>query len=109
VYSSDPSYTPYVQDRTYGTGPEPRLHDCDVDYNLYFCSRDPSWAQSHLDAERKFGVELHSESADPRFADVEHGNLRLKKDSPAFKLGIEPIAFGKIGLLPNHPFHTAGR
>ena len=109
VYSSDPSYTPYIQNRTYGRGEEPRLRDCDADYNLYFCPRDPSWAKPHLDAERKFGIELHSESADPLFVDVEHGDLRLKKDSPAFKLGIEPIAFDKIGLLPNHPFHPAGR
>jgi hypothetical protein len=107
VFSSDPSYTPYVQNRTYGVGAEPRLRDCDVDYNLYFCPRDPSWAKSHLDAERKFGIETHSVSADPLFVDVDQGDLRLKKESPAFKLGIEPIDLKSIGLLPNHPFHPA--
>lgn len=109
IYASDPSYTPFIQHRTYGRGGEPRLRDCDADYNLYFCPRDLVWASPHLDAERKFGIELHSESADPLFADVKHGDLRLKKGSPAFKLGIQPIAFDKIGLLPNHPFHPVGR
>jgi hypothetical protein len=109
VYCSDPSYTPYIQNRTYGRGEEPRLRDCDADYNLYFSPRDPNWAKPHLDAERKFGIEQHSLSADPLFVDVEHGDLRLKKDSPAFKLGIEPIALDRIGLLPNHPYHPAGR
>ena len=76
---------------------------------LYFSPRDPGWAKQHLDAERKFGIEMHSIEADPLFVDVEHGNFRLKKESPAFKLGIEPIAFDKIGLRPHHPFHQAGR
>ena len=61
IYASDPSYTPYIQNRTYGRGAEPRLRDCDADYNLYFCPRDPGWAKPHLDAERKFGIEMHSD------------------------------------------------
>ena len=107
IYCSDPSYTPFIQNRTYGRGGEPRLRDCDADYNLYFCPSDPNWAQPHLEAERKFGIELHSESADPLFVDVDHGDLRLKKESPAFKLGIEAIDFDKIGLLPGQPYHPA--
>ena len=109
VYASDPSYTPFIQNRTYGRGEEPRLRDCNADYNLYFSPRDPGWARPHLDAERKFGIELHSASADPLFVDVEHGDLRLKKESPALKLGVEPIELEKIGLRPNHPFHPPGR
>src|SRR4051794_6954001 len=105
VYASDPSYTPYIQNRTYGKGADPRLRDCDADFNLYFSPTDPSWPKSHLDEERVFGIDLHSEAADPLFADVEHGDLRLKNDSPAFKLGIQPIALDMVGLLPNHPFH----
>ena len=107
TYALDPSYTPFIQNRTYGRGAEPLLRDCDADFNLYYCPSDPKWAQAHLDAERKFGIEEHSEIANPLFVDVEHGDLRLKRDSPAFKLGIEPIAFDKIGLLPNHPFHPS--
>ena len=109
VYASDPSYTPFIQNRTYGQGAEPLLRDCKADYNLYYCAQDPGWAKPHLEAERKFGIEKHSASADPLFVDVEHGDLRLKKDSPAFKLGIEPIAFDKIGLRPGNPFHAASK
>jgi hypothetical protein len=109
VYASDPSYTPYIQNRTYGRGAEPRLRDCDADYNLYFSPRDPNWAKSHLDAEREFGIELHSMAADPLFTDPDHGDFRLKQDSPGYKLGIEPIVLDNIGLRANHPFHSAGR
>jgi hypothetical protein len=38
--------------------------------------------------------------ADPLFVDAAKGNFRLKADSPAFKLGFEPIPFDKIGPRP---------
>lgn len=106
VYTLDPSYTPFIQHLTYGRGAEPRLRDCDADHNLYFCPSDPNWAQAHFDAERESGVELHSMAADPQFVDVAQGNLRLQKNSPALKLGFEPIAFDRIGLLSGNPFHA---
>ena len=105
IYSSDPTYTPFIQNRTYGKGGEPRLRDCDADYNLYYCPHDPAWATPHLDAERKFGIEQHSKDADPLFVDVKRGDFRLQATSPAFGLGIEPIDLTNVGLLPNHPFH----
>lgn len=109
IYTLDPSYSPFIQHLTYGRGAEPRLRDCDADYNLYFCPSDPDWAQPHFDAERKNGVEIHSVAADPRFVDVAHGNLRLQEKSPALELGFEPIAFEEIGLLPGNPFHAPAR
>jgi hypothetical protein len=105
VYALDPSYTPFIQHRTYGKGEEPRLRDCDADFNLYFCPSDPGWANPHLEAEREFGIEQHSMAADPKFADIDRGDFRLEKDSPAHELGIEPIDIAHIGLLPDHPFH----
>jgi len=41
--------------------------------------------------------------ADPLFVDAANGDFRLKADSPAFKLGFEPIPFGKIGPSPKPP------
>ncbi|MFO0789998.1 MAG: right-handed parallel beta-helix repeat-containing protein [Pirellulales bacterium] len=105
VYATDPTYTPFIQNRTYGRGAEPLLRECDCDFNLYYSPADANWAQPHFDAERQFGIEQHSVSADPMFVDVEHGDLRFRKDSPAFNVGIEPIAFEKIGLLPEHPYY----
>jgi hypothetical protein len=104
IYSPDPSYAPISQHRFYGQGDEPRLRDCDADYNLYYCPNDPNWAQRHFNTERKFGIETHSLSADPLFVDFKRGDLRLKRDSPAFALGIEAIDIEHIGLRPNHPF-----
>jgi Right handed beta helix region len=109
IYSSDPSYTPFIQNRTYGKGGEPRLRDCDADYNLYYCPQNPGWAAPHLDAERKFDIEQHSQEADPLFVDVQRGDLRLQAASPAFALGIEPIDLTNVGLLPDHPFHRTER
>jgi len=107
IYALDPTYTPFVQHRTYGKGDEPRLRDCDADYNLFYCPHDPDWGQQHLEAERKFGIEEHSIVADPQFADVKHGDYRIGGASPAHKMGIEQIDRSKIGLLPSHPIHSS--
>ena len=93
-----------IQDRRYGQGGEPRLRECRADYNLYYSFADPEWGRKHLQTEQAFGVETHSLSADPLFVDFEHGDLRLKPESPALKLGFEPVKFSKIGLKPGHPY-----
>ena len=36
--------------------------------------------------------------ADPKFVDPAKGDYRLQSDSPALKLGFEPIPFDEIGL-----------
>ncbi len=48
-----------------------------------------SWQQA--------GGDVHSIIADPMFVDAEHGDYRLKPDSPARKQGFEPIPLDKIG------------
>jgi hypothetical protein len=95
----------YVQDRVYGAGGEPRLRDCLADNNLYFCIEDPAWGAKHLEKEQPFGVETHSLSADPRFADFKKGDLRFELASPALTLGFRHFDFSVIGLRPRHPYH----
>ena len=46
---------------------------------------------------REHGKDKHSLLADPRFVDPANHNYRLQPDSPALKLGFEPIPFDKIG------------
>ena len=91
-----------IQDRRYGRGGEPLLRECRADYNLYHCFADPEWVASTCKPS-KLSVETHSLSEDPLFANFEHGDLRLKPESPAWKLGFEPVDFSKIGLKPGHP------
>lgn len=43
------------------------------------------------------GADAHSVVADPKFVDPEHGNFTLRPESPALKLGFQPIPFDKIG------------
>ncbi len=105
VFSPRKDYPLCVQNRIYGQGGEPRLRDCEADYNLYFCPEDGEWGRRHLEQEQPFGVETHSLSADPLFVDWAKGDLRLKPQSPALKLGFEPIDKTRIGLLPKHPWH----
>ncbi len=50
------------------------------------------WAQW-----RDQGKDGHSLLADPQFVDPAHHDYRLKPDSPALKLGFQPIPFDKIG------------
>ena len=50
------------------------------------------------------GHDRSSLTADPRFMDARHGDFRLRHDSPAWALGVEPIDLAAIGLQPEHPF-----
>ena len=105
VFSRRKDYPPVLQDRRYGTGGEPRLRECQADYNLYYCVEEPDWGKRHLAKEQPWGVETHSLAADPLFLDFEKRDLRLKPESPALKLGFVPIEPASIGLLPNHPYY----
>lgn len=44
------------------------------------------------------GADAHSVVADPLLADPDHDDFTLKPESPALKLGFEPIPFREIGL-----------
>jgi len=53
-----------------------------------------TWAQ-WLEA----GFDRKSIVGDPRFVDAENDDYRLKDDSPALKLGFQPIDVTKIGAV----------
>lgn len=55
-------------------------------------------AASEWEAWQMAGADTHSVVADPLFADAAHGDFTLRPDSPALKLGFEPIPFREIGL-----------
>jgi len=59
--------------------------------------------------EQLFGVEAHSVSGDPLFMNFEKGDLRLRPESPAWKLGFQPMTIFEIGLRPAHPFWRRGK
>ena len=105
VYSPRKDYLPVIEYKSFSTGPGDRLKGTHTDHNLYWCPNDPAWGQKYLDEEKKLEVENGSICADPGFVDIEKGDLRLRADSPAWKLGFEPIDLGGIGLLPDHPYH----
>lgn len=44
------------------------------------------------------GFDTDSLYEDPMFADPEHDDYRLKKESPAFRLGFEPLPIDEMGL-----------
>lgn len=46
---------------------------------------------------QELGFDRQSVVADPQFVDAERDDYRLKRDSPAFKLGFQPIPVEKIG------------
>jgi hypothetical protein len=78
--------------------PDPRLSETKTDFNLYWNSTDPEWANAHLSTARGEGVEQHTLVGDPRFRNPERGDFRFKIGSPAPKLGIEPIDLRDVGL-----------
>ena len=105
VYAPRKDYLPVLEHRSFSTGPGDRLKGTHTDHNLYWCPNDPEWGQGYLNAQQPLGVENESLCADPRFVDIGKGDLRLQPDSPAWKLGFQPIDLAGIGLLPNHPYY----
>jgi len=97
LYATNDAVRPYLQQRLYGDGPEPRLRDCDADSNLYYNTVDPAWGARHLETERVFGIEEHSMAADPLFTDPVNGDYSFGEDSPARALGIEPFDMSLVG------------
>ena len=91
VWSPRADYWPIVEHRSLATGAGDRLKDTKTDYNLFWCPADPQWGQRHIDEQRRYGVELHSLSADPMFVDVERGDLRLRPESPARVAGYSDL------------------
>ncbi|CAA6677799.1 MULTISPECIES: right-handed parallel beta-helix repeat-containing protein [unclassified Lentimonas] len=80
-----------------------------LDYNLYYHYK-PGKAQELLDAQmaasRTKLVDRNSVVADPLFIDPIHGDFGFQPDSPALKLGIEPLPLAiveKMGTF-NDPF-----
>ncbi|MBI3922301.1 MAG: right-handed parallel beta-helix repeat-containing protein, partial [Armatimonadetes bacterium] len=54
--------------------------------------------EESLEDWRKRGVDEHAVIADPLFVDPKNGDFRLKPDSPALKLGFQPIDVSQAGL-----------
>jgi hypothetical protein len=106
IWSPRKDYWPIVEHKSMAIGAGDRLIGTETDYNVYWCPEDPQWGQRHIDAQKRNDVERHSISADPLFVDLERGDLRLRPDSPALKLGIEQWDISEAGLKPGHPlFH----
>jgi len=73
------------------------------DYNLFFNADGGEHTISidkaiPLSEWQKMGYDVHSVIADPLFVDPEHNDYRLKLESPALKLGFQPIDVTKIGI-----------
>ncbi|MFC1761519.1 right-handed parallel beta-helix repeat-containing protein [Planctomycetota bacterium] len=75
-----------------------RAKDADTDYNIYYCSADPTLGKTMLAKQQGNGIDTHSLAVDPLFVDPENGDFRLKPNSPALKLGFVPFDMSKVGL-----------
>jgi hypothetical protein len=97
-YKSYPHNTFYRESMVNGKKMEVKLEQTDIDYNLYFDVNAPDKGFSFLKSYQARGVDSNSIAADPMFVDIKHGDFRLKKESPAYKIGFRDIEFSKIGL-----------
>jgi hypothetical protein len=77
------------------------------DRNLYWqaAGQPIDFAGKTFEEWQAAGQDEHSLIADPLFVDVENHDFRLKPDSPALKLGFQPIDLSTVG--PRRP--VAGR
>ena len=72
----------------------------ECDHNVYFLAtgKEPQVRGiGSLSDWKKLGFDQHSLVADPLFVDVRNGDYRLRPESPAFRLGFQPIPTDKIG------------
>ncbi len=83
-----------------------------MDYNLYWVVGDEEeidfYGLDFADWQAR-GHDRHSLVADPKFVDPEHYDFRLRPDSPAFGLGIEPIDTSAVGLYGEEEWVFAPR
>jgi len=70
------------------------------DITLVECERLDEW-----ESWRALGFDRHSYVADPKFRDLERDDFRLSSDSPARKIGFEPIPVDRIGPY-QHPLRA---
>jgi hypothetical protein len=78
-----------------------RESDLTADYNIYFDTRgEPLEFPVGLDfaAWQAKGLDVHSQITDPKFVDAAQYDFRLKPDSPALKLGFQPIDVTQAGI-----------
>ncbi len=104
LYSRRKGQILYHEGRARRGGKAPRLRNADIDRNLYWCIADPDWAQEHFEEHRPHGVDVHSESADPKFVDPDAGDFGFRDGSPAPDLGIQPLDASAAGL--QEPYRT---
>ena len=109
VYSRHAGQLLYYHSKGSKGGAPPRLSDAQVDRNLYFCTEDAHWADELLKEQRAKGSDIHSRQADPEFRDVDGNDFRFGVDSPAAKMGIEPLDAREMGLEPEYRQRFLGR
>ncbi|WP_146526527.1 right-handed parallel beta-helix repeat-containing protein [Novipirellula artificiosorum] len=105
-YSSNPEST-FIDELPPGRGGQnedrrgrtlARSKQANTDYNIYYCTADPTLGKAMLEKQQSDDVDAHSQAVDPLFVDPENGDFRLKPNSPALKMGIVPIDLSEIGL-----------
>lgn len=73
--------------------------DWQIGRNVYWCTGgEPTFAGLDFAAWQVHGKDQGSIVADPRFVDAEHGDFRLRPDSPARTHGFQPLDVTQAGL-----------
>ncbi|NQT12767.1 MAG: right-handed parallel beta-helix repeat-containing protein [Planctomycetes bacterium] len=76
--------------------------DWKVGGNVYWSTAGaPEFAGMDFATWKAKGADVGSIVADPLFVDAENDDFRLRPESPALKLGFQPIDLGKTGLYGN--------
>lgn len=77
----------------------------DFDHNLYFDARGRRMDFSGMSLRewRALGRDVNSLVADPKFVDVNKRDFRLRKNSPAFRVGFIPFDLSTVGPRSDPP------
>lgn len=82
-----------------------------MDKNCYWdaSGREITFAGKPMAEWQQAGFDVNSVIADPGFADIENRNFALNPDSPAVKLGFEPIDLSNVGLYGDEAWVARAR
>ncbi len=80
-------------------GPVPPQCRTRITHNIVW-KGEAEWAGFHMTKDKNAWVIADNlTGTDPRFVDAAKDNYRLRPESPAFKLGIKPLAVDQMGLV----------
>ncbi len=106
IYSTDPKFAPntlfkWGKMEVWNKGTNPMPYDYEMDYNAYYWAN----AEADLALKRKNGIEANGVVMDPKFADLEKRDYRIKNKALIKAIDFQPFdtKLSSYGITKSYP------